>query len=91
MIRGINKRVVMLKLEGNRIYESACFVVRRDVERKREEEKDMLKEANRILSEMELKAGRKKGRLRRFFLSLLMLVLGVVMGVGLAWVFCLFS
>jgi hypothetical protein len=90
MIKGINKRVVMLRLEGNRLYESVCFVVRRDVERRREEEKDMLREANRILSEMELRGARKKGRWKRAVLCALMLVIGIAVGAGLASVYSLF-
>ena len=91
MIKGINKRVVMLKLEGNRVYESACFVVRRDVERRREEERDMLKEANRILSEMELRGAKKKGRFKRLMLCLIMLAVGAAIGIGLSWGLSLFS
>jgi len=91
MIKGINKRVVMLKLDGNRVYESACFVVRRDVERRREEERDMLKEANRILSEMELRGAKKKGRFKRLMLCLVMIAVGAAIGIGISWGLSLFS
>ena len=76
--------MVVLKLEGNRIYESACFVVRSDLERKREEEKDMLREANRILEEMDI-GKRKKKRGKKFLLWLLTLVIGAVIGFGLGF------
>ena len=86
MIKGINKQMVVLKLEGNRIYESACFVVRSDLERKRDEEKDMLREANRILEEMDLGKGRKRGgRGKKFLLWLLTLVVGAAIGFALAF------
>ena len=86
MIKGLNKQMVVLKLEGNRIYESACFVVRSDLERRRDEEKDMLREANRILEEMELSRGKKKkGRGRRFLFWALTLLAGAAIGFALSF------
>lgn len=86
MIKGLNKQMVVLKLEGNRLYESACFVVRRDIEKRRDEEKDMLREANRILEEMAVgKDKKKRGRLKRFLLWTLTLAVGVLVGFGLSF------
>ena len=86
MIKGLNKQMVVLKLDGNRIYESACFVVRSDLEKKRDEEKDMLREANRILEEMELgRSKKKRGGGKRFLLWMLTLIVGAAIGFALSF------
>ncbi len=84
MIKGINKQMVVLKLDNNRLYEKACFVLRTDVKEKRQEEKDMLLEANRILEQMEIKRPRsmRRGGFRRFLWSAAMLLIGIAAGFG---------
>ena len=86
MIKGINKQMILLKLENNRLYESACFVLRNDVERKKQEERDMLSEANRILAEMDIKKPKRVGRggFRRFLFSAVLLLIGAAIGFGTA-------
>ncbi len=87
MVKGINKQMIVLKIEGNRIYESACFILRNEVQKSRDNERDMLNEANRILEGMELKKQKKKrrGGFWRFALSLLLLVVGAAIGFGLSF------
>ena len=82
MIKGINKQMVVLKLESNRLYESACFVLRSDVERKKQEEKDMLSEANRILAEMDIKHPKRetRGKMGRFARTMIVLMIGAALG-----------
>lgn len=82
MVKGINKQMIVLKLEGNRLYDSACFVLKNEVKQGREERKDMLYEANRILSEMDIKKvrPRRRGALRRVLLWLLIFLLGAAIG-----------
>lgn len=88
MIKGINKRVIMLRLDGNRFYESACFVVRRDLEKKRDEERDMLREANRILEEIGQCGDKKsKGKFKKFIGWMIILLVGAVIGFGTALLF----
>ena len=87
MIKGINKQMVVLKLENNKLYEQVCFVLRNDVKQKKQEEKDMLSEANRILAEMDIKRPRRMGRggFRRFLWSAATLVAGAAIGFGLSF------
>lgn len=87
MVKGVNKQMIMLKLENNRLYESVCFILRTDVERKKQEERDMLGEANRILAEMDIKKPKHNGRggFRRFVWSVAMLVIGAAVGFGAAF------
>ena len=82
MIKGINKQMIVLKLEDNRLYDSACFVLRTDVERRKQEERDMLTEANRILAQMDIKKPKKatRGAFRRFLGGFLLLTVGAAIG-----------
>ena len=84
MVKGVNKQMIVLKLENNRLYESACFLLRSDVEQKRREERDMLGEANRILAEMDIKKPKRatRGGFRRFLGALLLMLLGAALGFG---------
>ena len=83
MVKGINKQMIVLKLEGNALYDSACFVLRNEVKQSRENKKDMLYEANRILAQMDIKKPRssKVGRFfKRVLWSLILLVVGAAVG-----------
>jgi hypothetical protein len=84
MIKGINKQMIVLKLENNRLYESACFLLRADTQRKKQEEGDMLSEANRILAEMDIKKPKRatRGGFRRFLGAVLLVLLGAALGFG---------
>ena len=82
MVKGINKQMIVLRIEGNRIYESACFILKNEVVRSKESEKDMLSEANRLLEGMELRRFSRKKRVwhTRLLLSLLLLLVGGAIG-----------
>ena len=76
--------MVVLRIDDNRLYDSACFVLKNDVKHQRETQKDMLYEANRILADMEIKKVRP--RRRRGFVSFLcwifVFLLGAAAGFG---------
>lgn len=87
MVKGVNKHIIVLKLEDNRLYDTACFMLRNDAKQSKESEKDMLYEANRILSEMDIKKVKpgKRRRLGRFLCGVLLLALGFCIGIGLSF------
>ena len=87
MVKGINKQMIVLKLDNNRLYDSACFVLKNDVKQQKEAQKDMLYEANRILSEMEIKKvrPRRRGFFRRALLWLFVFLLGAAIGFGVSF------
>ena len=87
MVKGVNKQMIVLRIDGNRIYESACFVLKSDVSHTKEARKDMLNEANRLLGDMEIKKARSgKGRIFwRIALPLILFVIGVVTGFVLSF------
>ena len=49
MIRGAQKRMIVLRTRDSRVFEEAYFVMRRDAEGDGTCEQDMIREANRIL------------------------------------------
>jgi len=87
MVKGINKQMIVLHIEGNRIYESACFILKNEVSQTKETRKDMLTEANRLLGEMDLGTARprKKKAFGRFLLWLCVFLLGAFLGFGLCF------
>ena len=85
MLKGINKRMVVLRMDGNSIYDSALFILKNEPKAKCEADKDMLAEANRIVFEAETNK-RKKPRGRRALRVLLSVALFLV---GAASGFCL--
>lgn len=50
MIKGVQKKVIMMQIGKNDMFESAYFILRDDREKKGEKN-DMVKEANRIINE----------------------------------------
>lgn len=81
MVRGCQREMIMLQVEGSDVFESAWLVLRR--ERERVSEGDMLAEANRIIG-FGARETRKVGRHRREWLLFL---LGVCCGaVIFAWI-----
>ena len=64
MIRGAEKRMIVVRTRDSRLFEEAYFVVRPEAERAGREDSDMLREANRILESST--AGRSDDR-EKFF------------------------
>lgn len=86
MIKGINRQMIVVKLGGSGFFESACFILRRDAKSEAESERDMLCEANRIVSQMDGKRKReKKSILGRLILGALMLIIGIAIGFALSF------
>ncbi len=49
MIRGAQKRMIVVRTRDSRVFEEAYFVMRREAEGDGASEQDMIREANRIL------------------------------------------
>lgn len=87
MVKGVNRQMIVLKLDGNRIYDSACFVLKNDAKQQKEAQKDMLREANRILAQMDIKRSRPRriGWFWKLLFLLLILVIGMIIGFALSF------
>ena len=51
MIRGAQKRMIVIKTEGSRLFEEAYFILRRDLPKTCPDQKALLGEAEKILGE----------------------------------------
>ncbi len=60
MIKGVQKRMIVLQPEKNSVFETAFFVLRSDLEKSRFDGEAMLLEANRMISENKPSGKRKK-------------------------------
>ena len=87
MVKGINKQMVVLKIEGNHLYDSACFILKNEVRHAKAREKEMLLEANRILAEMDIgNPKKKKGRVFwKILIAVLLVMVGAAIGFGVSF------
>lgn len=95
MLRGAEKRMIVVRTRDSRLFEEAYFVVRPEADKPRFEESDMLLEANRLLENSMTGARAERGARELlsarggFFGGLLRFTLGLLTGggaVGLLWV-----
>ena len=82
MIRGAQKRLVVVKTEGSRLFDEAYFILRREIPEKTFRKEDLLNEAEKVLLKVSpgVRPKRKRGRLLFFFLGLLFGVLCFFLG-----------
>ncbi|MBE6593442.1 MAG: hypothetical protein E7642_05560 [Ruminococcaceae bacterium] len=82
MIRGIERRVVEMKLTGNRFYERACLVLKVDPALKVPDENELIEEARRIISQVgEAPKNRGRRAFLLFALGVFCFFLGALIGV----------
>ena len=85
MIKGSQKQMIVVRTGGSRYFDEAYFVLRRGVRAGREEQSDLLTEANRILHESQTgRPAKKPHRLRPY----LLFALGILLGAGAAVLVC---
>ena len=88
MIRGAQKRMVVIRTHESRLFEEAYFVLRKDSERGMDDG-DMLQEADRIIRKSAAGAetiGQARDRGRRRWLSRLgWMAAGFLLGGGSVW------
>lgn len=56
MIKGARKQMIVLRTGGNRYFDEAYFMLREERERTKNQKKDMLSEANRLLLQLSSEA-----------------------------------
>ena len=81
MIKGAQKKIVVVRTADSRVFEEALFVLRKDSSA---EERDMVAEANKIIGEYE--SGNRASsveRLRRTLFSVCCFLCGGALGGGL--------
>lgn len=87
MLKGAQKRMIVVKTADSEIFEEAYFVVRGGVERSKP---DMVLEANRIIDGCSEKRKEKRRRdARILLLPLICFMIGTLFGGGIAALICM--
>ena len=82
MIRGAQKKMIVVKTEGSRLFDEAYFILRRDAKENAMAEAEILSEADKIFRESApgVRSRRRGGRRLPFLLGLF---LGVILAIFL--------
>lgn len=84
MLKGIQKKMIMVRTDHSSLFETAYFVLRNDSAPAATDKNAMIREANRILAESamsEKKKHAKSGKHRQRLLSLFFFLLGLCCGI----------
>lgn len=85
MLKGVQRKLIMLQTHGSDLFETAYFVLRENAGGRRPDQGEMLAEARRIVEENSLARAKREGELRS---TLAIFVLGALLGafaVGAIW------
>ena len=85
MLKGAQKRMIIVRTGDSRYFDEAYFVLRREIKPRRNSRDEMLKEANRILEESGIDLPKRKKRSR----GPLLFLAGILCGVAVAVAVCL--
>ncbi len=85
MVKGVQKRLVEVKLRDSKLYESACLVLKAENAKKITGERDLLDEANRIIASLGVSgnAPKKRSLIGRVTAAALLVLLGILIGFAL--------
>ena len=83
LVRGVHKRIIEVKISGSRLFDHACLVFKSGDIANETSERDILAEANRIISESGAVRKKKRGRVGRTIGVRLLCALFLALGVGL--------
>ena len=84
MIKGAQKRMIVIRTKNSRYFDEAYFVLRGEVRSDADNGADMIREANRILEESRPATSPRRRRRRGWLLFLAGLFCGCA-AVGLLW------
>lgn len=85
MLKGYQRKLIMLQTHGSDLFETAYFILKEDAEHRRPDQSEMLSEAKRIVEENSLARRQKDGELRSTLLTLLMGAFLGAFAVGAIW------
>ena len=83
MLKGCERKMVVVQGQGNGAFEVAYFVLRRECEKKVTYKQDLLEEANRIINAQQLRAVRDRDLRCRKWLGWALWFFGVLVGAGI--------
>lgn len=82
MLKGCQRRMVIVPGKDKEIFETAYFVLRRESEKRALGHRDLLEEANRIINAQQIRAGREQDLCRRRWFGFALWLCGLFMGLG---------
>ena len=85
MLKGYQRRLIMLQTHGSDLFETAYFVLKEDAERRRPSQGEMLSEAKRIVEENSLARRQSRDELRSPLVSFLLGALSGAFAIGANW------
>ena len=85
MLKGSQRRLIMMSTKGSPLFESAYFILRKDTDGHAPTQNEMLLEATRILEENALPQKKRSLRLRHLLISLFAGFLLGALTVGAIW------
>ena len=85
MLKGYQRRLIMLQTHGSDLFETAYFVLKEDAERRRPSQGEMLSEAKRIVEENSLARRQGRDELRSPLISFLLGALSGAFAIGAIW------
>lgn len=89
MIKGAQKQMIVIRTADSRYFDEAYFVLRTEIKAHRGCKDDMLCEANRILEQSGIESVQKKKKTKPR--SLLLFLLGILCGGGIAVLICILA
>ena len=87
MLKGIQKNVIMIRPRSSNLFDCAYFIMKDSLRPSRCDKNEMIKEANRIISDSGIL---KKNKRKKTVSRLIMFILGLTLGalsVGAFWLF----
>ena len=87
MLKGVQKSVMLVKFPKGKYFEEAYFVVKRN-EKETKDKGEMIREANRIIGDMDESSKRKKTVRKKLFYFWVGMLVGSL-SVALVWLFTL--
>ena len=84
MIKGVQRKMIVVKTDSSNLFETAYFVLRSDADKARDETLDLLGEATRLVNQDCDDKKKRKEKKKRFgrFAAFCIFLLGVIFGAG---------
>ena len=88
MLKGCQRKMVIVPGKDKELFETAYFVLRRESEKRTLRHRDLLEEANRIINAQQIRVGRETDRRGRRWYGWALWLFGVLVGAGGSLLIC---
>ena len=88
MLKGCQRKMVIVPGKDKELFETAYFVLRRESQNRTLRHRDLLEEANRIINAQQVRVRRESDARRRKWYGWALWLFGVLVGVGGSLLIC---